>query len=261
MEHKIIFFDVDGTLTSHRDGTILESTKKAIQQLIQQGFRVVAATGRPLSMCGELAELGIETFITANGAYAKHKDHVIHKIKSTNKAVKEMVQFASNEKNALTFYSETLTINEVKHPTILKALNETLSLEEYPPVSKNIFDEDVYLMCLFADEEMLVKYKQAFPSLNFKRWHPFIVNVLEEEVCKSVAIQKVLDFFEINQKEAVAFGDGENDLDMLEMVDIGIAMGNSSEKLKSVADFITKDSDQNGIAFALEHYRFIESGE
>ena len=55
------------------------STKQAIQLLQEKGIHLVAATGRPLSMCYELKELGIETFITANGAYVKHKDLVLHK--------------------------------------------------------------------------------------------------------------------------------------------------------------------------------------
>ena len=57
MKHKILFFDIDGTITSEIDGSISESTKGAIKQLIQNGYHVVAATGRPLSMCHEIAVL------------------------------------------------------------------------------------------------------------------------------------------------------------------------------------------------------------
>lgn len=257
MNHKIVFFDVDGTITSHKDGTILESTKLAIQQLIKQGVHVVAATGRPLSMCMEIAALGIDTFITANGAYVKHKDTIVHQVKLKPSTVRDVMDFALVEKNALTFYSEKIHKNEIEHPTILKALNETLSLQEYPPTNKAAYKEEVFLMCLFADEQMIEKYARKFPKLTFKRWHPFIVNVLEQDVCKSLAIIKVLEFFKIDASEAMAFGDGGNDIDMLEIVDIGIAMGNAGEKLKNVADFITKDSDQNGIAYALEYFELI----
>ena len=79
MKYNIVFFDVDGTLINYEDGCVEESTKQAIQLLQDKGIHLVAATGRPLSMCSELKELGIETFITANGAYVKHKDLVIHK--------------------------------------------------------------------------------------------------------------------------------------------------------------------------------------
>ena len=80
MVYKIVFFDVDGTITNFEDGSISNSTKEAIKVLKEKGLEVVAATGRPLSMCNEIEELGIDTFITANGAYVKHNEKVIHKV-------------------------------------------------------------------------------------------------------------------------------------------------------------------------------------
>lgn len=84
MNYNIIFFDVDGTLINYEDGCVEESTKQAIQLLQERGIHLVAATGRPLSMCQQIQALGIETFITANGAYVKHKDLIIHNSKCTS---------------------------------------------------------------------------------------------------------------------------------------------------------------------------------
>lgn len=81
--------------------------------------------------------------------------------------------------------------------------------------------------------------------------HPFILNVLQEEVSKSLAIKKVLQYFDIDKSEAIAFGDGGNDIDMLELVGLGIAMGNGNEQLKAVADFVTKNSSEDGIDYTL----------
>lgn len=83
------------------------------------------------------------------------------------------------------------------------------------------------------------------------------MNVLEEDVSKSVAIKELLDYFGLKKEEAIAFGDGENDIDMLELVDLGIAMGNANEKLKSTANFVTKDSSEDGIEWALKKYELI----
>jgi hydroxymethylpyrimidine pyrophosphatase-like HAD family hydrolase len=84
-----------------------------------------------------------------------------------------------------------------------------------------------------------------------------VLNVLQEEVSNSIAILKVLEYFGVNNSEDIAFGDGENDIDMLELVGLGIAMGNGSEKLKKMADFVTKKSSEDGIAFALKKYGII----
>jgi hydroxymethylpyrimidine pyrophosphatase-like HAD family hydrolase len=98
---------------------------------------------------------------------------------------------------------------------ILTALKETLSLNEYPENNPLIHNEEVFLLCLFANDQKVEKYIQKFPQLTFKRWHPYVLNVLQGNVSKSLAILKTLEFFGIDRSEAVAFDDGENDIDML----------------------------------------------
>ncbi|MDX8360711.1 Cof-type HAD-IIB family hydrolase [Cytobacillus sp. IB215316] len=257
MDYKIVFLDVDGTITHHDDGSIPDSTRAAIQALINRGIKVVAATGRPLSMCEEIEELGIDTFITANGGYVKHNKNVIYKVPMDKDIIREVMEFSNLENNGLSFYTEEFSMNGVMDRKILSALKETLSLDEYPTTNSLIYEQEVYLMCLFADDDTVEKYIQTFPYLSFKRWHPFVLNVLNEEVSKSLAILKTLEYFDIDKSEAIAFGDGENDIDMLELVGLGIAMGNGSEKLKNTADFITKKSSDDGISYALKQYSII----
>lgn len=257
MSYKIVFFDVDGTITNHKDGSIPISTIEAIKTLKRRGVKVVAATGRPLSMCNELQELGIETFITANGGYVKHIQEVIHRVPMNKRILEEVMEFAKLENNGLSFYTEGISMNGVTEEEILIALKETLSLEEYPENNPLIHNEDIFLLCLFANDGTVEKYKRKFPYLTFKRWHPYVLNVLHEEVSKSLTIRKTLDFFDIDKSEAIAFGDGENDIDMLELVGLGIAMGNGNEKLKTVADFVTKPSSEDGIDYALKKYGII----
>lgn len=257
MNYKIVFLDVDGTITHHEDGSIPASTKAAIRTLKNKGIPIVAATGRPLSMCEEIRELGIDTFITANGGYVKHNHEVIHKVAMYPQTVRSVFEFAQTEQHGLSFYTETFCMNGVSNPDITTALKETLSLTDYPPINPFIYHEEVYLLCLFATDSQVKKYIQRFPHLTFKRWHPFVLNVLQEDVSKSLAIKKVLDFFAVEPKDAIAFGDGENDIDMLELAGLGIAMGNGSVKLKETADFITKKSNEDGIEYALKKFGVI----
>jgi len=97
MDYKIVFLDVDGTITHHEDGSISNTTKEAIRALKDKGLKVVAATGRPLSMCDEIRELGIDTFITANGAYVKHNQEILHKWPPWDR----LADYASRRKNCL----------------------------------------------------------------------------------------------------------------------------------------------------------------
>lgn len=256
MTYKIVFFDVDGTLTSHIDGSISDGTKNAIWKLHNQGIKVVAATGRPYSMCRELEDLGIRTFITANGAYVKDNDTVLHKIQFDKDILKQVMKYAEQKGHGLSFYTEKLQTNGVKNDQIKKALGETLFLSEFPNEVLGE-EEEIYLMNLFADDDMVQEYKDTFPHLSFKRWHPYILNVLKDDVSKSLAIKEVLDYFQLDPLEAIAFGDGGNDIDMLEYVGLGIAMGNANDQLKSVADFVTKGSHEDGIVYALEKFKVV----
>lgn len=257
MDYKIVFFDVDGTLVNYEDGRMQKSARIAIQQLKNKGIHIVAATGRPLSMCQDLRNVGIETFITANGAYVKHQDQVIHKIPVAKEVVQVVKAFADENKQSLSFFTETLSMNNVQEEETLIAMKETLSLQEFPVINEDIVTQEVYLMCLYGDEDVEKKYTSAFPHLLFKRWHPNITNVLQHDVSKSIAVQAVLEYFDLSPEEALAFGDGNNDIDMLEQVGFGIAMGNGSEALKNIANFVTKKSTEDGIDHALRELKII----
>ncbi len=148
--------------------------------------------------------------------------------------------------NTLSFYTEDFSLNDTKDPEVLKVLKETLSLHEFPKINDKIHLEEVYLMCLFADDESVQKFSGKFPHLSFKRWHPYVLNVLQEEVSKSLAIKKVLAYFEIDHTEAIAFGDGENDIDMIELVGLGIAMGNGNINLKKLLISLRKNQVKMG---------------
>ncbi|WP_306979012.1 Cof-type HAD-IIB family hydrolase [Alkalicoccobacillus murimartini] len=257
MSFRIVFFDVDGTLTDHRDGSISPLTKQAIQTLLHKGIHVVAATGRPLSMCTELKEIGIQTFITANGAYVKHGDEVIHKCPMDQQILAEVIEYAEQQGSGLSFFTDSFSMNGVQSKEIQSALQDTLLLDEYPYIDKLIHTKEVYLLCLYADHHMVKPYEAQFPQLTFSRWHPYICNVLQHDVNKSLAVKEVLSFFGLTTDKAIAFGDGQNDIEMLALAGLGIAMGNAHDALKSVADFVTKKSSEEGVHYALKKHGLI----
>ncbi|OMD75170.1 Cof-type HAD-IIB family hydrolase [Paenibacillus odorifer] len=257
--YKIVFFDVDGTLVSEIDRSIPLSTIEAIEKLIEKGIKVVVATGRPHNLCEEFKSMGIDTFISANGALVKCKDNVIYKSTLSTETVRELSAFAELNGHGMSYFTELLTMNGMgsEDERVMKALKETLSLTQYPE-KMSALPEEVYCICLYADENEAQKFQDRFPELWFERFHGYVMNVLEEtKVSKSTAIKQVLDYLNICKSEAIAFGDGGNDIDMLEYVGLGIAMGNGAEQLKQKADFVTKKASEGGIAYALKKFGVI----
>ncbi|MED0936827.1 HAD family hydrolase [Bacillus cereus] len=257
--YKVVFFDVDGTLLSEIDRSMHESTKEAIQRLIDKGIHVVVTTGRPYNLCMQFKELGINTLISANGAHIKCGETVLHKSVLSSEIVHDISRFAALHGHGISYFTENFAMNGIAsdNERVMQALSETLNLKKYPEKSRDL-SEEIYCLCLYADETEAQKFIERYPSLTFDRFHNYVINVLEDsKVSKLTAIQKVLDYLNISQSEAVAFGDGGNDIEMLQYVGLGIAMGNGGEELKKKADFVTKKSSEGGILFALEQFHVV----
>lgn len=257
--YKVVFFDVDGTLLSEIDRSIPLSTKEAIEKLIERGIKVVIATGRPYNLCEEFKTMGIDTFISANGAFIKCNDNIIHKSVLSPETVQDVSAFAKLNGHGISYFTEFFAMNGMgsDDERVMRALKETLSLTQYPEKMSSL-SEEVYCICLYADDSETQKFLERFPRLSFERFHGYVMNVLEEtEVSKSVAIKKVLEYLNISKTEAIAFGDGGNDIDMLEYVGLGIAMENGEERLKQKANFVTKKASEGGISYALKKFGVI----
>ena len=92
------------------------------------------------------------------------------------------------------------------------------------------------------------------------QWFDTGYDVFSKNCSKSVGIEKVLEYYGIAREDTMAFGDGMNDKEMLELVKIGVAMGNAKDEIKSIADYVTDDVNHDGIIKALEHFGLIERG-
>ncbi|GMK37010.1 haloacid dehalogenase [Paenibacillus sp. CCS19] len=257
--YEIVFFDVDGTLYSEVDRVIPESTKAAIKRLHEKGIKIVVATGRPHNLCGELVSLGIDTLISSNGALVKNQNEIIYRSVISQKTVHELSRFAELHGHGISYFTDSIAMNGigVEVQRVRNALAETLGLVDYP-VTIETLPEEIYCICLYADEREAEKFIDHFPQLHFVRFHDYVMNVLESQVVsKSQAIQRVLDYYKIDVSQSVAFGDGRNDIDMLELVGLGIAMGNGDEVLKQQADFVTRKASEDGIHYALTQFGII----
>ena len=89
------------------------------------------------------------------------------------------------------------------------------------------------------------------------RWHPAFVDITTKGCTKQQGIDEIIRHFGISLDETMAFGDGGNDISMIQHAAIGVAMGNALDSVKAVADYITDSVDEDGIANALKHFGVI----
>lgn len=136
------------------------------------------------------------------------------------------------------------------HPHVLEGIG---SLKTDYPETDDLFYEgkEIFQLLLFCQDEEEKAYA-AFPEFDLVRWHELSTDVLPHGGSKAEGIKKVIERLPFDIGDTYAFGDGLNDLQMIEYVGTVVAMGNAVPELKEIADFVTKPVDEDGIAYAVK---------
>ncbi|MGP7815662.1 HAD family hydrolase [Niallia sp. 01092] len=259
--YKILFLDIDGTIL-RPDDTMEDSTKKAVQLMKAQGIEVFLATGRPLHEIAEIAEtLSIESFIGYNGAYAIYKGTDVLKEPISPELVKSYVQIAQQNNNELFLY--TSTHNLLTHPNspITKEFARKFHLHKNKTYTEEEIDNILGITIIHAKEEDIHRYEQ-FENIHLSQVNiegfRHAYDVISDKVNKGKAVSKILNTLQFKKEEAIAFGDGLNDKEMLSIVGEGFAMGNADERLFSYAKHKTTSVTDSGIYNGLKSLGLIK---
>lgn len=259
---KAVFFDIDGTLVSFNTHKVSDSSKKAIKELKDKGIKVFIATGRIRGQINNLDDLEFDGYITANGHDCYVGDKEIYRNVISRETLHALLDYLENEEK---FPCSIMTNNGIFINYIddkVKQLSEGVDLEipaveNYRKfVEENI--DNVLQINIFVDEDKEKELvKKLFKDCESSRWHPAFADINRKGGGKHVGVCKIIEYYKIDISETMAFGDGGNDLTMIEHCAVGIAMGNGNEKLKKAADYITDNVDNDGIYKALKHFDII----
>ena len=116
----------------------------------------------------------------------------------------------------------------------------------------------IYLATAYVTPEEDDRIRAIIPSnCHIARWNDRGIDLILNGVGKVAGIRYIIEKEGFLPEECIAFGDAENDIDMIEFCGIGVAMGNAQEKVKAVADYVTTDIDQDGVKNALQYYGII----
>lgn len=256
---KAIFFDIDGTLVSFQTHKIPESAKEAIRQLRCQGIKVFIATGRHWRVINNLDGLEFDGYITLNGSYCcVGKDKVIYRRIIPQADIKRLLEL---EEGIDTFpcifvREKDMFINYVNEQT-----DEVFCLLNFPqPPVKNIQEAlrvDNFQLIGFFKTDQEKRIMQELPGCEATRWNPLFTDIVPVGGSKRVGMEKILEYFGLHREECMAFGDGGNDIPMLQFAGIGVAMGNAREEVRKEADYVTCGVDEEGVVHALRYFKLI----
>jgi len=252
---NIYFFDIDHTLLDHRTYAIPESALLAIAGLKREGHTIVVATGRSYGHAKPYVDqLQPDYVITQNGARIIKNDQEMLAIPLAREALIELFDWIDQQGHA--FGVNNIDSGYVSRP--IPSVVGPMKSVGMPFQSHDRFylHQPAYQGWLFfaadLDAQLIPEILERFPDFDLVRWHPMGVDVMPKAVNKWTGCQWVLAHAGFTSHQAIAFGDGLNDLEMILGAGIGIAMDNGHPELKAVADRIAPALHLDGIARMLE---------
>ncbi|MCK9287769.1 MAG: Cof-type HAD-IIB family hydrolase [Sphaerochaetaceae bacterium] len=262
MHIKAVAFDLDGTLLTS-DKHVAPSSIKAISRLRDMGILPVVATGRNVALARHLIiQAGIPTpLINCNGACIYDWDHdtdLLH-ITLNEKASLAALEFARQSSCHLHVFMdhEIYFEEDGKYADFL----EPISTEIGKVVDfSTFFNHPRFTKAMYIgrmEETLPVRrlFEQHFgDTLSLVYSHPEFFEVMPKEATKGAALATLMETYGISSQETMAFGDSENDIEMLQWVGHPVAMANASDQVKALFDNQAPSNDDDGIARYLESF-------
>ena len=287
--YKLVAIDLDGTMLNSY-GMVTENTKKIIKDTISKGTEVIIASGRPIDSIKTIAkEIGSENyFIAGNGAlvYDIKKDEVIYEKFMTKQKVLEIIKICEENSIAYNIYTEKTIIAKTLKYNVLYYYKENLKKEESKKTNITIV-ENLYEYIKNLENEKFLKItvcdetQSIFNAIIRKLRTVEDIDVLDvshmsrkmirqgtedvpieyyyteislKKVDKWNAIEFIAQKMNVEKNEIMAIGDNMNDKIMIENAGLGVAMGQSTPRITEIADFVTSDNNDEGVAKTLEKY-------
>ena len=256
---KILFFDIDETLISHKTFTIPESTKNALKKAKENGHLIFINRGRTKSIIGDdIKELDFDGYVCGCGTYIEVDDKVLYSNRISKEKYSTILDSLKKyELNAVLEGEEAIYVDENTEDDLLLS---NLRKQNYP-----IKPYDIDNMTF---NKMFIRYNDNKYIDNFCEDTKEIFDYIDHGTgtrelipkghSKGSGIDFLIDYFKIDKKDTFAFGDSNNDIPMLENVTNSIVMGNGNPDLFKKATFVTKHIDEDGIEYAMKHFKIID---
>jgi len=257
---QLAAIDLDGTLLDSQY-QLREENCQTVQKLAEIGVIVVLASGRmhatilPFSRRMNLND----PIISYNGAMAKHvkTDEVLHHIPIPCHLAEDIIEHCAKRNMHLNFYlDDVLYIRERNEWSQLydgrtgatsNPVGDLHQFDGHEPTKLQIVDAPQNI------DSFLTEFKNIFKEkLYITKTQPEYLEFMNPEVSKGRALIAIAERLGVSMAKVVAFGDGYNDISLMEVAGFRVAMENSVDEIKGCADYITGTNDEDGVAAAIK---------
>lgn len=253
---KAIFFDIDGTLVSFKTHRMSENLKDNLHKLQANGVKLFISSGRARLVMDNLDDFPFDGYVSMNGAETLLGREVIDSHPLSPETSLRIAEIADRENVSCWVFADNVAgINHSDR----RALEISEMINMYPPCFLNLSqvakEHTVYQYTIFFDEEQERRLLHpVLKNVTYTRWHPYFLDILPEGLSKSYGAARILERIGVSREECMAFGDGGNDIPIIEYAGTGVAMGNAAPDVKAAADYVTDTVDDDGVVTALRHF-------
>lgn len=249
-EIKALFFDIDATIYTHRTHDFPQSTKKALLLLKEQGYKIAVATSRCRYETKNLPSFfhtfDFDAMIFDGGALVLEHDQIIAKHPIDTRQVRKLVTLSKQQEYAMRYSTFDGDYFHQKSEWFIE--DEFFRLYLNMPLVKPYEDEEVFNMLAYAKtDEQEKNLRQQLDRCAIIKHGSGTFEITAYDIDKSIGVKALCKHWNIGIDEVICFGDGANDVKMLQEAGLGIAMKNGNERAKAVADKICGHIDEDGI--------------
>ncbi|GKQ42978.1 haloacid dehalogenase [Companilactobacillus sp. RD055328] len=253
----VVFFDLDGTLLND-ESKITDEVAAATEQLKVNNILPVICTGRSPHEITHTQEMtNIDTVITLNGSLVKNGQNIIYQRIIPTDLCEQVLKTADESGEAVAMYNNN-TIAATTDKTTEFIETHHLIAEPMPPINPEFYqNNDINMMVIYTQDSGSSYNNKFSDHLKFYKTGLFSLDCVMKEESKKTGIIHLLEELGLSNVPTYAFGDGPNDIEMLDYVDHAVVMGNAREDIFSHAEFITTKNTDSGIFNGLKHYNLI----
>lgn len=272
MNIKCIALDLDRT-TLNASGRLSDGNYNALCHAIENGVHIVIASGRSFDTLPKdvLAVPGIEYAITSNGAAIYHipTSTCLHEYKMTPASVECIIQIAQQHETALEVFIDgkayalkAYVEDPVSYGTTPQAIpyiqSTRIPIDDIISFIREHIDhiDSMDIVVSGEQQKQLIwnELKYNCDEIYITSSVSQLIEISHKDAGKHSGLRFIREYLNLKPEETAAFGDGDNDIDLLKEAGIGIAMENASSKCKDAATFITKHHDKDGVAYGITEF-------
>ena len=267
MNYKLLALDMDGTVLNS-DKKITARTKAAILNLMKRGIYVVVSTGRGLSELTDYREdfsaMNYGILISGGLLYDFFKDAPIKVHGLDEKTILQLIDFGLEERAMIHLHTVREGVAREEDIQNMAAFHMEIYQDMFNRVCTRCDDPkeyvrthpgevvkiNIYNRGQAARDRILERIKLMNLSISFAE--AFNLEISPANITKASGLVELCEILKLDISETVAIGDAPNDTEILQTAGFAVAMGNATDEIKKIADFVTLDNDNDGVVAAID---------